>query len=60
MKNTVRIGIIGDFNPSFHTHPATTAAIHHAAASLGTSIDVEWVPSPPLAGYTTYSGTPGQ
>lgn len=48
MKPAVRIGVIGDFNPEFHTHPAITAALHHSGAKLGIELDVEWVPTPSL------------
>jgi CTP synthase (UTP-ammonia lyase) len=36
----IRIGVIGDFNPEFHSHHATNVALQHAGA------DVEWVPTP--------------
>ena len=34
MARPVRVGIIGDYNPEFHTHRATDAAIQHAADAL--------------------------
>lgn len=45
MSNQVRVGVIGDYNPEFHTHPAIAKALNHSAASLGTAVDVEWVPT---------------
>ncbi|MGE5206216.1 MAG: hypothetical protein ACM3PW_11400 [Chlamydiota bacterium] len=49
MNHAVRIGVIGDFNPAFHTHPAFATALQHSAAKLGVAVDVEWVPTPSLA-----------
>lgn len=46
MDGTVRIGIIGDFNPDLPSHPATNRAIAHAAASLSIDAQVEWLPTP--------------
>ena len=47
---TLRIGVIGDFNPEFHSHPATNRAIERAAAKLAVGVAVEWVPTPSLVG----------
>lgn len=49
MTIPVRIGIIGDYNPEFHSHRATEAALHHAADRLQRSVVVEWLPTPRLA-----------
>lgn len=49
MGKTVRIAVIGDFNPEFHTHHATNAGLRHAADALNLAIEVEWVPTPSLA-----------
>jgi CTP synthase (UTP-ammonia lyase) len=49
MSNHVRIGIIGDYNPDFHPHLATNAAIHHAADHLNLIAGVDWLPTPLLA-----------
>ena len=48
MNQTVRVGIIGDFNPDNRTHIATNEAINHAADALRISVDVCWVPTIPL------------
>lgn len=48
MTDQVRIGIIGDYNPTFHPHQATNAAISHAAHQLHVSAQVEWLPTPQL------------
>ncbi|HEY4277455.1 MAG TPA: hypothetical protein VGM91_04485 [Conexibacter sp.] len=42
------IGVIGDFNPEFPPHPATSAALEHAAAALSVEIEVHWLPTPEL------------
>lgn len=49
MADTVRIGIIGDFNPDFPSHHATNNALQHAATKLGLTVDSEWIPTPSLA-----------
>lgn len=48
MADTVRIGILGDFNPEFRSHHATNDAIQHAAAKLGLTVESEWIPTPSL------------
>lgn len=47
--SNLRIGVIGDFNPEFHTHPAIAKALSHSAAKLGVNVDVEWLPTPSLS-----------
>jgi CTP synthase (UTP-ammonia lyase) len=47
--SNLRIGVMGDFNPEFHTHPAIAKALSHSANKLGLTVDVEWVPTPSLA-----------
>ena len=50
MRQPIRIGIIGDYDPTFPPHTATDAALGHAAAALGLAIAVEWLPTPSLDG----------
>jgi len=45
MKQSITIGIIGDFNPDYSSHIATNEAIGHAANVLGTPVDVQWLPT---------------
>lgn len=52
MTTLVRIGIIGDYNPDFHPHLATNAAIHHAADHLHLTAIIDWLPTPLLADNT--------
>ena len=46
----LRIGVIGDFNPAYHSHFATSAAIYDAAAKLKLKLHLRWIPTPSLAG----------
>ena len=48
MKEAVRIGIIGDYNPAFQTHTMTDQALQHAASSLSADVEATWVPTPSL------------
>ncbi|MGH2584486.1 MAG: hypothetical protein ACRDJE_06175 [Dehalococcoidia bacterium] len=48
MTADIRIGIIGDFNPAYPSHPATNEAIRHAADRLAVSARVDWLPTPAL------------
>jgi CTP synthase (UTP-ammonia lyase) len=44
----IRIGIIGDFEPAYHSHFATNAALYDAATRLKTSVELRWLPTPSL------------
>lgn len=41
----IRIGIVGDYNPAFHTHPIITEALQHAATRLNATVAAQWVPT---------------
>ena len=43
MTDAVRIGILGDFNPDFRSHPATNEALQHAAGKLNQRVESEWI-----------------
>lgn len=45
----VTIGIIGDFDRGKHSHWATEAALFHAAARAGLTVEPRWVATPVLA-----------
>jgi CTP synthase (UTP-ammonia lyase) len=45
MVKELKIGIIGDFNPSNPSHRATTEAIQHAAARLEGKPTISWLPT---------------
>ncbi len=49
MRAELRVGVIGDFDPSNETHRATNAALRHAADLLGEAVSVQWVATPELA-----------
>ena len=49
MLNAVRIGVLGDFDPAYHSHFATNAALYDAAAKLQVPLLVRWIPTPALA-----------
>lgn len=48
MNRPINIGILGDFDPNKISHPATNAAIHHAAKYLSTEANITWIPTPSL------------
>ena len=39
----MRLALVADFDPSFPPHPATQAAVQHAAAKLGIAAEVVWI-----------------
>ncbi|MGA2134133.1 MAG: hypothetical protein ABSH50_17715 [Bryobacteraceae bacterium] len=43
MSGTVRIAVVGDFNPEYPTHHAINASLQHAAEGLGLRMDSKWV-----------------
>ena len=48
MARTIRVGIIGDYNPDLRFHAATNEALRHAAEALSVQADVKWVATPLL------------
>src|SRR5215472_16357157 len=48
VADTVRIGILGDFNPEFRSHHATNDCLQHAAAKLDLTVESQWLPTPSL------------
>ena len=45
MAAPIRIGIIGDFEPAFHSHFATNAALYDAATKLKVPLELRWLPT---------------
>lgn len=43
--NTIKIGIIGDYNSIFRPQVMTTQALCHAAAVLGATVEEHWIPT---------------
>lgn len=50
MLPTLKVGIIGDFNPKNDSHVATNEAIVHAADALDQVVVIEWAPTRRLEG----------
>lgn len=48
MSETLRIGILGDFNPETRSHLATNDSIQHAARKLQLKVEAAWLPTPSL------------
>jgi len=44
-NETLRIAIVGDYQPENVTHTATDAAIQHTAQRLGIDVRAEWIPT---------------
>jgi CTP synthase (UTP-ammonia lyase) len=47
---SLKVGVIGDYNAASRFHWATNAALQHAAGALVVTVDVVWLPTPSLAG----------
>jgi CTP synthase (UTP-ammonia lyase) len=48
MTAGIRVGIIGDFEPAYHSHFATNAALYDAATALNLPLEIRWVPTSTL------------
>src|SRR5208283_3018639 len=48
VTESVRIGILGDFNPEFRSHHATNDSLQHAARKLQLKVESAWLPTPSL------------
>ena len=46
----LRIGVIGDFEPAYHSHFATNAALYDAATKLKVLLELRWIPTPSIEG----------
>ena len=53
---SLRIGIIGEFDPALPSHRATNEALAHAAAHLSMAVEYSWLPSAALAEYKFVDG----
>jgi CTP synthase (UTP-ammonia lyase) len=49
MKGSLKVGVIGDFDPSLSVHTATNDAIGQAREALGLELSISWIPTPTLA-----------
>jgi CTP synthase (UTP-ammonia lyase) len=43
MAGTVRVGIVGDYDPGRVSHPATVGALEHASRTSGVAVEAEWL-----------------
>jgi CTP synthase (UTP-ammonia lyase) len=48
VADSVRIGILGDFDPKAPNLPAVGKSLEHAAKQLGCTVESEWLPTPSL------------
>ncbi len=48
VNESVRIGILGDFNPDSRSHHATNDSLQHAARKLQLTLETAWLPTPAL------------
>lgn len=56
---TVRVAIVGDYQPDHETHPATTAAVGHAGDDLGVEVEVSWIATADVDGGDVLAGYDG-
>jgi CTP synthase (UTP-ammonia lyase) len=45
MNETVAVGIIGDYNPNYQSHIATTDSLRHVGEALSINIEASWLPT---------------
>jgi CTP synthase (UTP-ammonia lyase) len=48
---SVRIGIVGDYNPGFEAHTTTDSSLRDAADFLGLEVERRWLPTSSLTGH---------
>ena len=47
---SLRVGVIGDYDPERLSHTATNNALDHAASALAVTLDCVWLPTQSLEG----------
>jgi CTP synthase (UTP-ammonia lyase) len=45
MPETLKVGVIGGFDPARRSHLATDDALEHAAESSGLTVRISWIPT---------------
>lgn len=45
MVHSIRIGLIGDFHPTYQAHQAIPRAVELAASDLGCRTEITWLPT---------------
>jgi CTP synthase (UTP-ammonia lyase) len=53
---SLRIAVVGEFDPASASHRATNEALTHAAAHLSVPLEFSWLPSAALAEYKFAAG----
>lgn len=48
MNEEIKVGIIGEYDPSRPNHIATNEALNHAADALSVSLKFSWISTQPL------------
>ena len=48
MADSIRIGILGDFNSEYRSHHSTNDALQHSAKKLGFEVESVWLSTPSL------------
>lgn len=46
LKQTLRVALVGDYNPSVIAHQAIPLALDNAAEYVGVTVDYDWLPTP--------------
>jgi CTP synthase (UTP-ammonia lyase) len=52
MDRSIKVGIIGDYNPDLSFHKATNEALEHAARALSMTVDFQWLPTQSLENHS--------
>jgi len=50
VSNSIKIGIIGDYDSQRPSHKATNEALNHCADYLGINLEIQWLPTESLEG----------
>lgn len=56
LKSTLRIALIGDYNPAVIAHQAIPLTLDNTAAVLGVNADYDWLPSPEVTSHEDLVG----
>ncbi len=56
MTRQIKVGIVGEYDPSIRYHVSTDEALNHAANALSVSMTSAWIPTPSLTD-KTYENT---
>ena len=59
MRNRVKVGLIGDFDPSVTAHQAIPLALNQAADALQVEVSFDWIPTEEIRSVSRLSGFDG-